>query len=269
VLRTVIVPLDGSDIAQRALPVADALAAAHQAAVVLVNTPATLEDDRLVPPAWLLDAARTLEAADVRTDIVDTKWAVEGIRAVVEEADDPIVCMATHGRGRVGAAILGSVAQDVVRTVHAPVVLVGPHTDVERHPGDGPLLVCHDGAPASSAVVPAAAAWMQAFGTGALLLHVSHPLDTEAAHEPATVIDVAAAQLAAHGHVSVETVRDSYPVGVILDMARDRRVPAIAMSTLGRSGLSRMTLGSVAASVVHAAPCPVLVCRPPEVGQST
>jgi nucleotide-binding universal stress UspA family protein len=59
-------------------------------------------------------------------------------------------------------------------------------------------------------------------------------------------------------------VRDSYPVGVILDEARDRRVPAIAMSTLGRGGLSRMTLGSVAASVVHAAPCPVLVVRPPD-----
>jgi len=262
--QTVILPLDGSDVAQRALPVADALATAHHAAVVLVTTPATLEDDRLVPPAWLVEASRKLSVPDVRTDIVDTKWAVEGIRSVVEEAADPIVCMATHGRGRVGAAILGSVAQDVVRTVDAPVVLVGPHTDVERHPGDGPLLVCHDGAPASSAVLAAACEWMRAFGTGALLLHVSHPLDAEAAHEPTTVIDLAAEQLARCGAVEVQTVRDSYPVGVILDEARDRRVPAIAMSTLGRGGLSRMTLGSVAASVVHAAPCPVLVVRPPD-----
>jgi len=261
--HTVIVPLDGSDVAQRALPVADALAAAHRATVVLVTTPATLEEDRLVPPSWLVDAGRKLQASDVRTEIVDTKWAVEGIRSVVDDAEDPIVCMATHGRGRVGAAILGSVAQDVVRTVDAPVVLVGPHTDVERHPGDGPLLVCHDGAPASSAVVEAACAWMRAFGTGALLLHVSHPLDAEAVHDPTTVIDDAAAQLARCGDVAVETVRDSYPVGVILDVARDRHAPAIAMSTLGRGGLSRMTLGSVAASVVHAAPCPVLVVRPP------
>jgi nucleotide-binding universal stress UspA family protein len=264
----VIVPLDGSDVALRALPVADALAAAHEAAVVLVNTPATLEDDRLVPPSWLVDAARTLRAPEVRTDIVDTKWAVDGIRSVVDDADDPIVCMATHGRGRVGAAILGSVAQDVVRTVDAPVVLVGPHTDVARHVGDGPLLVCHDGGPASSAVVGAACNWMRAFGTGALLLHVSHPLDAEAAHEPTTVIDLAATKLAACGEVVVETVRDSYPVGVILDVARNRHAPAVAMSTLGRSGISRMTIGSVAASVVHAAPCPVLVCRPREADQS-
>lgn len=262
--KTVIVPLDGSDVARRALPIADTLAAAYPAAVVLVNTPATLEDDRLVPPSWLVDAARTLRAPDVRTDVVDSKWAVDGIRSVVDDVDDPIVCMATHGRGRVGGAILGSVAQDVVRTVGAPVVLVGPHTDVERHVGDGPLLVCHDGAPASSAVISAACDWMRAFGTGALLLHVFHPLDVEAAHEPTTVIDRAAAELATCGDVEVETVRDSYPVGVILDVARDRHAPAVAMSTLGRSGISRMTLGSVAASVVHAAPCPVLVCRPPQ-----
>ena len=65
----------------------------------------------------------------------------------------------------------------------------------------------------------------RAFGTGALLLHVFHPLDAESAHEPTTVIDVAAAQLARCGDVQVETVRDSYPVGVILDVARDRHAP--------------------------------------------
>jgi nucleotide-binding universal stress UspA family protein len=263
--KTVIVPLDGSDVAQRALPVADALALAHHAGVVLVNTPATLEDDRLVPPSWLVDAAKTLHVTDVRTEIVDVKWAVDGIISVVSDSTDPIVCMATHGRGRVGGAILGSVAQDVVRKVPAPVVLVGPHAPDDRHPGDGPLLVCHDGAPASDAVLGAARDWMRAFGCGAVLLHVFHPLDVESAHDPSPVVDAAAAFLSEAGDVERDTVRDSYPVGVILDIARSRHVPAIAMSTLGRSGLSRMTLGSVAASVVHAAPCPVLVVRPPDV----
>jgi nucleotide-binding universal stress UspA family protein len=260
---TVIVPLDGSDTARRALRMADALAAAYKAPVVLVTTPATLEEDRLIAPSWLAEAAAELHATDVRTEIVDTKRAIDGIRAVVDAADDPIVCMATHGRGRMGAAILGSVAQAVVRDVAAPVVLVGPHADLEQAPGDGPLLVCHDGGLASDAVLPAAADWMQAHGCGAVVLQVAHPLDTESAAHPVVSVDAAADRLRAAGAVEVERERDSYPVGVILDVARTRRVPIIAMSTLGRGGLARMTLGSVAASVVHAAPCPVLVVRPP------
>jgi nucleotide-binding universal stress UspA family protein len=260
---TVIVPLDGSDIARRALPVADALAAAFGIGIVLVTTPATLDEDRLAPPSWLASAAASLRTADVRTEMVDTKWAVEGIGAVVDRVPDPIVCMATHGRGRLGAAVLGSVAQAVVHDVHAPVVLVGPHADVESALGDGPLLLCHDGAPASDAVVPVAIEWMRAHGRGVLLLQVSHPLDRESAEHPDRHLDDVAARLRDAGTVETDRVRDAYPVGVILDLARSRRVPLVAMSSLGRSGLARMTLGSVAASVVHAAPCPVLVVRPP------
>jgi nucleotide-binding universal stress UspA family protein len=36
----------------------------------------------------------------------------------------------------------------------------------------------------------------------------------------------------------------------------------IAMATHGRSGLTRISLGSVASDVVRHAPCPVLVSRP-------
>jgi len=112
-------------------------------------------------------------------------------------------------------------------------------------------------------VLPSAAGWMRAYGRGALVLHVTHPLDRESAEHPAPRVDEAAAQLRAAGAVEVERARDSYPVGVILGVARSRRVPLVAMSTIGRGGLARMTLGSVAAAVVHAAPCPVLVVRPP------
>lgn len=261
--KTVVVPLDGSDVARRALPVADRLAEMFDAEVVLVTTPTTLEEDRLVPPEWLHEAARSISSPHVCVKIVDVKWAVDGIVTVVAEVADPMVCMATHGRGVLGTTVLGSVAQDVVRRAGAPVVLVGPHA-AEGWDGRGrPLLVCHDGSAAADAVLPAAREWAQQFDVGVVLLHVFHPLDVESAKAVSPTVDAAVEYFRSEGiSVDVRVVRNSYPVGVILDVAASVDASAIAISTHGRSGVARMTLGSVAGSVVHAAPCPVLAVRP-------
>jgi universal stress protein A len=48
----------------------------------------------------------------------------------------------------------------------------------------------------------------------------------------------------------------------LLKCARDENVDLIVMSTHGRTGLSRLLMGSVAEQVVHGAPCPVLLIRP-------
>jgi nucleotide-binding universal stress UspA family protein len=47
----------------------------------------------------------------------------------------------------------------------------------------------------------------------------------------------------------------------ILEHIRDNAVDLVAMSTHGRSGLSRLVLGSVAEQVVRHAPVPVLLMR--------
>jgi nucleotide-binding universal stress UspA family protein len=47
----------------------------------------------------------------------------------------------------------------------------------------------------------------------------------------------------------------------ILRYAEDVSASVIAMTTHGRSGLSRLTAGSTTMAVVHQAPCPILVLR--------
>jgi nucleotide-binding universal stress UspA family protein len=49
----------------------------------------------------------------------------------------------------------------------------------------------------------------------------------------------------------------------ILEFAEQARVDLIAMTTHGRSGLSRLMLGSVADEIVRRAQAPVLLVRPP------
>lgn len=48
----------------------------------------------------------------------------------------------------------------------------------------------------------------------------------------------------------------------LLKFAKDEGVDLIVMSTHGRTGLSRLLMGSVAEQVVHGARCPVLLVRP-------
>ena len=51
------------------------------------------------------------------------------------------------------------------------------------------------------------------------------------------------------------------PAGEIVRIAGDEKVDSIVLGTHGRTGLSRLLMGSVAEGVVRRAPCPVLVYR--------
>jgi nucleotide-binding universal stress UspA family protein len=56
-------------------------------------------------------------------------------------------------------------------------------------------------------------------------------------------------------------IEEGSPYGVILDAAKSRKADLIVMSTHGRTGASRVLLGSVAEMVLRHAPCPVLTVR--------
>ena len=68
-------------------------------------------------------------------------------------------------------------------------------------------------------------------------------------------------KLASNG-VTVRTeVQPGHPAESIIDFAKAEGIDLIAMSTHGRSGISRWVFGSVADKVLHAAETPVLLVR--------
>ena len=54
------------------------------------------------------------------------------------------------------------------------------------------------------------------------------------------------------------------PYRKIIDMAEAEQVDLIVMATAGRTGFSRLVMGSIAERVVRTASCPVLTIRPRE-----
>lgn len=147
---------DGSELARSALPHAVALARAGQAAVVLVASIDGLEELRAEgrPTGWLdlggglsgeaLEAAVNEQraVATAHLEALRGELAEAGVEtieaqvvagsaggAIVEAAEErgcDLVVMATHGRSGLGRALLGSVADYVVRHAGCPVLLVRP-----------------------------------------------------------------------------------------------------------------------------------------------
>ena len=254
---TLLVPLDGSDTAARAIPIATALAGGLGAGVALMTTPQTRDlAGRREAPEWLTEAAARVGAT---TRFVDEDDPAIAIASTADGLGDVTVCMTTHGHGRLTGATLGHVAEDVVRRVDGPVVLVGPDCE-DWHAG--PVLVCHDGSIAADAILPTAREWADALGLRASVVYAFHPLDVESARELPTRVTDAAAALGAT--TPLHSVRDAFPAGAILTLAERLHPAMIAMSTHGRTGLGRIVLGSVATTVVRSSACPVLVLRPPD-----
>ena len=170
--------------------------------------------------------------------------------------------MATRGRGALGTAVLGSVAQRAVHELGVPTALVGPNSDTDWAV-DGPIVVCHDGSVASDAILPAAREWARALRLKVVIVHVSRPREAATASPPNPAIERA-----------VEFFRDDleddgvrlpshrHPAAGILGLVDDVDASLVALSTHGRTAMGRLTLGRISGAVIHAAPCPVLTTRP-------
>lgn len=272
-VHVLVVPLDGSEFAERALRPACAFAAQlENARVVLLSC--TWGDGRRVR-AHLDDRAAMFDGVvDVETRIVADVEPTEAIVETVASMPDALLCMATHGRSGLRTAVFGSVAEQVVCRSSRPLVLVGPACRTVLLPGErGRLLVCSDGSHFSDAVVPAAASWghrlhldpwvAEVVVPDEAVVYPGQPLGSREIEAASARLDGLAARLGASTLSARTEVLHGTPVSrSIADFAV--RLPAglIAMATHGRTGLVRSAMGSVAAEVVRRAPCPVLVARP-------
>lgn len=257
----VIVPLDGSPEAERALGPARAVAAACGAELELVRV--ATDNDSAEAHEYLDGIAGRISDVRVRPPVVPVgSRAGEGV-ANAAEAPASLVVMTTHGRSGLRRALLGSVAEEVLREVRSPLLLVGPKAAVEQ-PTAGRMIVCSDGSPSSEAILPVAEAWARSLGLTPTLLTV---VDADAVHDGDVVewghVEHLAREWTDKGlPAEWEVISQGRPQDVIVDRARNDGTAVIALATHGRTSLARIAIGSVAADVVRHAPCPVLVCRP-------
>lgn len=150
--ETILVPLDGSTLAETALPYAAALARHFEARVILMRAlscaaaepPMEIEGGQhlntaIYPEqfkeAWdYLRQARQIPALHdipVKITVLDGDPA-QTIIAAADRYEADVIVMATHGRGGVARWVMGSVADDVLRGATVPVLLVRARIRKER-----------------------------------------------------------------------------------------------------------------------------------------
>jgi nucleotide-binding universal stress UspA family protein len=96
-------------------------------------------------------------------------------------------------------------------------------------------------------------------GSGYMDVTITAELRTAGLHEAQVYLDAKCGELRGVGLQMRAMVVEGMPGASILAMAENESVDLIAMTTHGRSGLSRLLQGSVAEQVMHTAPCPVLL----------
>jgi nucleotide-binding universal stress UspA family protein len=266
----IVVPLDTSELAARALAPARVVGRACDApvvAVTCVNRPEDVDRRTDAVRAQLADAG--LADTEVRAVVVSRSVA-EGIAGLVEEQPGSLVVMSSIARTR-SAPLIGSVTDELLHLISQPVLVVGPHADVAAFDLTGPLLAAVDGSKTSETILPIVAAWATSFGLEPWIVTVldRSALDALAASGPDPVSESSYVhRLAADLRreldrpVEFDTLHGPRPASAVTDAALEHQAAIVAVSTHGRTGLRRVALGSVATSIVHHAPCPVLVNRP-------
>jgi nucleotide-binding universal stress UspA family protein len=121
------------------------------------------------------------------------------------------------------------------------------------------ILAATDLSTQSDKVMAAALALAQHFGARLHLLHVI----PNASQEKMAQIQLDASSLVLGNEIKlVRTVSVGHAASEILKYAGREKIDLIVLGTHGRSGLAQVLMGSVAASVVRAAPCQVLTIGP-------
>lgn len=297
----ILVPLDGSPRAEmifgqlsrilrreeselallRVVDVGSVLAAADAAG--RVDMERLTDEERQRAQVYIEEQVRRIAERGVRVSgRVAQGMAAETILAQAEALGATMIALATHGRSGVKRWMMGSVAEKVLRGSAVPVLLLRsfrrtPEGDLEPAAvEEAPfrrILVPTDGSPASEAALGPASTMARLFQSEVLILHAEMPRvlpgegfgryqvlpPTPSWEDPVT--ERAVERLKTSGLRTERVTVSGDAAAEILDLARARGVDLIVMATHGRSGVSRLFLGSVAERVLRSAEVPLLLVR--------
>jgi nucleotide-binding universal stress UspA family protein len=219
------------------------------------------------------------------TSLVRFGEPAEEIADLARCANVDLVAMATHGQTGLRHLLMGSVAEQVLRDLTIPVLLIRPTDRTEDHAPVRPVdrcltaIVPLDGSPIAEQALDCATELASIMGARLVLAAVEPtvgdvglaevgvvPYWMLADHEAAVLrlnqyLKLTAVRLSRMG-LTIETrLAEGSPAEEILRISAAEHADLIIMATHGRSGMQRLLLGSVAAKVLQNAHVPVLLAR--------
>lgn len=293
--KHILVPLDGSKLAEAAIPIAASLAQTLGAPVTLLHI---IEED--APPEIHRDHHLTQadEAAAYLTNVaerdfppsvnVDTHVHTAVVKdvpgSIVEHAtrefQPDLIVMCTHGKSGVRDLLYGSIAQQVVAQGLTPLLLIKPRSSTSTGFRLDKILVPLDTGPTHDESLPVAQQLARAYQSKIHLLTVIPTFGTVAGETaaassllPATTsalleiqVENAANDLQEHLDdlkktdlsATAEVARGD-PVAEIVSLSEKLKVDLIVLTTHRKAGAAAFWAGSVAPNVVRRAHVPILL----------
>lgn len=290
-----LVPLDGSALAETVLPAAAGLARAFAARVTLVHViergaPRNVHGQRhLHDPEeareYLDAVARDAFGSDVEVarhvHQEETSHVAASIVQHVEEFATDLIVMCAHGAGGLRGFIIGSIAQQVMSMQASPMLVSRP---LSAEPGRPfrcrRVLVPLDGNPAHEQALDRALDLSRRCGAAIHLLRVvpdhrdlsgsrlvtsrllpgtSRRLAEVETDEAEAYLREREAALTAAGAVATREVGHGEPAALIADAGRHPSIDVIVLGTHGRKGMDAFWSGSVGARLCRACETPLLL----------
>ncbi len=293
--KHLLVPLDGSTLAEAALPAAARLAALLGARVTLVHVierdaPQEIHGERhLTNPdearAYLDETAMRAFPPGIPVEKhVHTSEVSNVAQSIVEhvgELGPDLIVMCTHGRGGLRRWVFGRIAQQVVNRGTTPVLLIQPTAAEAVPPFEcRRMLVALDGNPEHEEGLDVAAALatecgaelylvmvVHTFGTlpgeraasAMMLPGATHALLDMAEHDAEEYLGRYAAQLKATGLPVSARVGRGEPAATIVAAAEEANVDMIVLATHGKTGTDAFWSGSATPNVTSRTSIPLLL----------
>ena len=271
-LKQILVPLDGSVLADRVLLHLRRLLLRKDTNVLLLRVideaPPRHGEERGFAGAHLDDQRRRLESlgARVETRIAKGDPAAEILRCAAERPPS-LIAMSTHGRSGFDRWIWGTVAERLLREAQQPLFLLNPRALPEAtHANEGGfkrILAPIDGSEIGATVLPLVSTIARLYESEVVLFHAAPPAEATTAVEEEAIASLNRhrKELEAQGLRARVEMRTESAAIAILDAAEAEEVDLVAMTAHGSSGSARWAFGSVAEKVLRHAPCPILVKR--------
>jgi nucleotide-binding universal stress UspA family protein len=298
VFSKILIPLDGSELSERALAPALALVQKPGGIVTLLHVPlarsslaAKLEgfdsyvkdwaekqhtQERLQAETYLKALKATHVGAGYNVETcVDNGEVLDSILELGKHHD--VIVMSTHGYSGLTKLMMGSVTERVLAAAECPVLVIRSTKPIQRIlvPLDGSALSETAMAPALEAAgrFKAAVALFRAVDevTGFERIQLTGLDETDIAtrlrdrlmKEAENYLNALVIPPEAALRVSREAVVSNTPGFRILDYAERHETDLIAMATHGRTGLAKWIYGSVTEKVLRNSQSSMLVIRPP------
>jgi len=216
----------------------------------------------------LADATRIAEAEriSVRT-VAGQGEPYEEIVTLAEEEQYDVIVLGVKGHNVSETVLMGSVTARVIGHADTNVLVIPRESSLMWQR----ILVPVDGSVWSKAAANIAFQLVQSYGSQVDLVSVAdvpshlYGVSVSAANE---MIDLARRHLDQITHEAksrdIEAnyyLREGDPAKILIELVRKQAVDLIIMGSHGRTGLTRLLMGSVTERVIHDSPCPVLVIR--------